>query len=159
MHNIVVAGHLGNDPEERQTPSGQRVISFRLAMRIRSSGQDETLWWRITLWGNRFDRMLPYLRKGSGVIAIGTFSRSPRTYTDRNGETRVSLDLTADRLEFSPFGRSAMQGEGEENFSSTSPFQPASNPEPSPSREEVFPSMERGTKEERGGSVPDEVPF
>lgn len=108
MNLIHIAGHLGSDPEVRHTPSGQKVVSFRMATRSRKGGQDTTIWYRITIWGDRFDRMLPYLKKGSAVIVVGELQQ-PEIYTNRDGQTQVSLDVTAEAIRFSPFGRSERQ--------------------------------------------------
>lgn len=101
---VEVAGHLGSDPEERMTANGKRVVSLRIAARVRHSGQDETVWWRVNVWGDRFDRMIPYLKKGSPVIVIGEMGK-PEIYTARDGSSQISLSMTAEMVKFSPFGR------------------------------------------------------
>jgi len=104
MNLLQIAGHLGADAEERFTSTGKRVITLRVAAKARQGGKDETNWWRVTIWGDRFDKMLPYLKKGSGVIVVGEMSK-PETYVDKNGETQISLNMTAEMIKFSPFGR------------------------------------------------------
>lgn len=101
---VEVAGFLGADPEERFTANGKRVVSLRVAARVRQGGQDETVWWRVNLWGDRFDKMLPYLKKGSAVIVVGEMAK-PETYTAKDGSTQISLTLNAEIVKFSPFGR------------------------------------------------------
>ncbi len=101
---IQVAGRLGRDPESRFTASGQKVTSLSLATTIKRSGKEETVWWRITLWGDRFDKLLPHLKKGSALIVIGEMGRPPEIYTDKEGKQQVSLELTAEIVRFSPFG-------------------------------------------------------
>lgn len=101
---VEIAGYLGDDPEERFTATGKRVISLRVATRVRHKGTDETVWWRVNIWGDRFDKLLPHLKKGSSVIIIGEMAK-PETYTGKDGTTQVSLSLTADIIKFSPFGR------------------------------------------------------
>jgi single-strand DNA-binding protein len=96
---------LGADPETRFTPNGQKVTTLRIATNTRKSGKDETVWWRVTIWGERFDKMMPYLKKGSAVIVIGEMGK-PEVYTDKEGRPQVSLDLTAEIIRFSPFGKS-----------------------------------------------------
>jgi single-strand DNA-binding protein len=124
---VEIAGFLGADPEERFTANGKRVITLRVATRVRQGGQDETVWWRVNIWGDRFDKMLPYLKKGSAVIIVGEMSK-PETYTARDGSVQVSLTLSAEMIKFSPFGRpdkssdSHGQPEGEENFSAKGSF-------------------------------------
>lgn len=60
---IEVAGRLGRDPETRFTPSGQKLTTFSIACSIKRSGKEETVWWRITVWGERFDKVMPFLKK------------------------------------------------------------------------------------------------
>lgn len=106
---IEIAGHLGADPETRFTSSGQKVTSLRVAVNTRKSGKEETVWWRVTLWGDRFDKLLPHLKKGSAVIVIGEMNGKPEIYNDREGKPQVSLELTAEIIRFSPFGRGQTQ--------------------------------------------------
>ena len=113
MNITEIMGHLGADPEVRFTPSGQKVISMRMATNSRKSGKDETVWWRITIWEDRckIDKMLPYIKKGSALIAVGEMSAA--VYTDKEGRPQISLDLTADIIRFSPFGKpDSMRQEG-----------------------------------------------
>lgn len=107
---IEIAGHLGADPEVRFTPGGQKVTSLRVATNSRKSGKEETVWWRVTIWGERFDKMMPYLKKGSAIIVIGEMSK-PEIYTDKEGRPQVSLDLTAEMIRFSPFGKTDRSGQ------------------------------------------------
>lgn len=105
MNFVEVAGFLGSDAEERFTPNGKRVVSFRVGARTRQGGKDETIWWRINIWGDRFDKMLPYLKKGTAIIVFGEMSK-PETYVDKEGKTQITLTLTAEIVKFSPFGKS-----------------------------------------------------
>ncbi len=108
MNGVIIAGHLGVDAEVRYTPDGQKIVSFRMATNIRKKGQDKTIWWNVTIWGDRFDRIVPYLKKGSGVIVWGDMGE-PRMYTDKSGNTQVALDVTAEMIRLNPFGRSDRQ--------------------------------------------------
>jgi single-strand DNA-binding protein len=127
MNIIQIAGHLGADAETRFTPGGLKVTTLRVAAKTRRRGKkdqnnqsggeqgqgqgeegrgdDDTMWWRVTIWGDRFDKMLPYLKKGSGVIVMGEMHK-PELWTNRDGQQQISLELTADIIKFSPFGRS-----------------------------------------------------
>ena len=122
MNNITLAGRLGTDPEVRFTPSGQKVTSFSMATNSRKGGKDETTWWRITVWGERLDKMIQYLKKGSAIIVVGELHK-PEIYTDRNGNSQVSMEVTAEILKFSPFGKGQQEGNGETSYQAT----PASN--------------------------------
>ena len=110
MNNILVAGHLGADPEARFTPSGQKVTTLRVASNVRKAGKDETVWWKITIWGDQFDKILPYFKKGSSIIVTGELSK-PEIFTDREGRPQISLNITANNIMFSPFGKSDSKSE------------------------------------------------
>ena len=101
MNQTTIGGHLGADPEVRFTSSGQKVTTLRVAARAR---KDDTIWWKVTLWGDQFDSMVPYLKKGSPVICTGELNK-PEIFTDREGKPQISVSLTAWHLSFSPFGK------------------------------------------------------
>lgn len=104
MNQTTIAGHLGADPEVRFTSSGQKVTTLRVAARARRGAKDETIWWKVTVWGEQFDKMISYLKKGSPIIVMGELNK-PEIFTDREGRPQVSMSLTAFNLMFSPFGK------------------------------------------------------
>ena len=101
MNHTTVAGHLGADPEVRFTSGGQKVTTLRVAAKAR---KDETIWWKITLWGEQFDKLVSFLKKGSSVVVVGELMK-PEVYTDREGKPQVSMNLVAFNVSFSPFGK------------------------------------------------------
>lgn len=111
MNFIQIMGHLGADAETRFTPSGQKVTNLRIACNIRRGGKDETVWYKVTIWGDRYDKMLPYLKKGSAVIVVGELGK-PEIYTDREGKQQISLEVTAEFIRFSPFGKTGERAQG-----------------------------------------------
>lgn len=141
MNQAMVAGHLGSDPEERRTPSGQKVITLRVAARVRKGGKDETIWWRVTIWGEQFDKIIPYFKKGSAIIVQGEIDK-PEIFTNREGKSQVSMGITAFNLSFSPFGRTDQAGT-EERQSDAQPKEesvyskPKINNEPFDAEEEI----------------------
>ena len=108
MNTITLCGRLGRDAEVKYLDSGQRVLNFTLATNIRKGGKEETLWWRISIWGDRFKHMEPYLKKGIALIVVGTM-HYPRIYQDQDGMDRASLEVTAHNIRFSPFGGAAAE--------------------------------------------------
>ena len=101
---IQIAGHLGADPESRFTPSGQKVTTLRVAVNIKRQNKEKTVWWRVTIWGDRFDKKLQYLKKGSAVFIWGEMG-APEIYNDKEGNPQISLDLTCEYIGFNPFGQ------------------------------------------------------
>lgn len=111
MNNLLIAGHLGKDPDVRFTASGQKVTSFSVAVNHRRGGKEETtIWIRVTVWGDRFDKLIAYLKKGSAVIVTGEL-QPPSSYLDKEGRQQFSLEMTAESIKFSPFGRPDRVGE------------------------------------------------
>lgn len=105
MNQTTIAGHLGADPEVRFTSSGQKVTTLRVAARCRRGSKgDETIWWRVSIWGEQFDKMIPYFKKGSPIIVMGELNK-PEIFTDRDGKAQISMSITAFSISFSPFGR------------------------------------------------------
>ncbi len=104
MNIIEIFGHLGADVETRSTQDGTKVSTLRMATNIKKGDKDVTIWYQISLWGSQWDRVLPHLTKGKGLILVGEL-QPPRTYTDKNGAVQVALDVRAEFLRFSPFGR------------------------------------------------------
>lgn len=121
---VEIAGHLGADPEVRFSPSGQKLTNLRIATTVRRQGKEETIWWRAVIFGDHLDKMISFLKKGSAVIVIGKMN-PPQIYTDKNGQPQVQLELIAQMVEFSPFGKSDRsgqeQGAGQQSYGEPKP--------------------------------------
>lgn len=103
MNILHLCGFLGADPEERYTPNGQKLWELRLATRSYKNGQDETIWWRVTVWGDQWDNMLRHFKKGKPIYLIAEMNKLG-TYTDKGGQTQVSYEATARSIHFLPMG-------------------------------------------------------
>jgi single-strand DNA-binding protein len=106
MNIIQIAGHLGSDPVARFTSSGKKVTSFTVATNLRKGEDTVTVWYRVTIWGDRFEKMMPYLKKGSAVMVYGELQK-PEIWTDKEGRSQISLEIYAEIIRFSPFGSGA----------------------------------------------------
>lgn len=97
---IDIIGNLGRDPEMRYTPAGKAVTEFSVAVnqskRDQQTGEwsDETDWYRVTVWGERAERIAELVHKGSKVFVSGRFRARP--FEDKQGVQRTSLDISAD---------------------------------------------------------------
>jgi single-strand DNA-binding protein len=103
FNKIIVVGNLGRDPELRYTPQGVAVCSFTMATnekRRDKSGDlnDVTTWFRVTLWRNQAENAAKYLTKGSPVYIEGRLRLDE--WTDRDGNTRFTLDVQATDMQF-----------------------------------------------------------
>jgi len=100
MNKITLIGNLTRDPELSTTSSGISVCRFTIAVnrRFQQGGEKQTDYFRIVTWRQQADNCSRFLAKGRKVAVIGELQAS--TYQDRNGETRMSLDVQADEVEF-----------------------------------------------------------
>lgn len=101
MNKIVLIGNLTADPVLRATPNGTSVCNFTLAVNRRfpgADGQKVTDFFNIVAWRGLADTCNKYLAKGKKAAIVGELQA--RTYTARDGTTRMSLDVGADEVEF-----------------------------------------------------------
>jgi single-strand DNA-binding protein len=103
FNKIILVGNLGRDPELRYTPQGTPVCSFSMATNERRkdrSGemQDQTTWFRVTLWGRQAETASQYLTKGRPVYIEGRLR--VEEWTDRDGKTRYTLEVHATDMQF-----------------------------------------------------------
>lgn len=111
MNKVHIIGNLTKDPALRTTPQGLSVCDFTVAVNRR--GKDETDYFRVTVWRQLAEICAKYLAKGRKVCVVGAVSA--RTYQTNDGQTRVSLEVTADDVEFlSP--RDAQEMEQEQTY-------------------------------------------
>ena len=114
MNSITVAGQLGKDAEVRFLPNGDAVAGFSVAD---SQGKDKpTIWWNCELFGKRAESLSQYLTKGQAVTVSGTVSQ--RTYSDKNGQERTSMDVRVNDV--------ALQGGKRESAPQSAPERKAS---------------------------------
>lgn len=102
FNKIVVVGNIGRNPEVKFTPQGQQVCEFSVATNerrtINGETKDETTWFQVSLWGKLAETTSEYLSKGRLVYVEGRLR--VREWTDREGRTRFSLEVTATELKF-----------------------------------------------------------
>lgn len=109
-HTIILVGNLGKDPEMRYTPSGQAVTSFSVATNRKYTGSDgnlvdETIWFRVSVWGKQAETCSQYLRKGSKVLIEGRLTPDkatggPRVWTRQDGTPAASFEISASMVRF-----------------------------------------------------------
>lgn len=100
MNKLTIIGNLVRSPEQRATQSGIAVTTFTVAVNRRRTqeGQPETDFFRVTAWRGLAETCGKYLDKGRKVCVVGPVSIS--TYTGNDGQTRASMEVTAEDVEF-----------------------------------------------------------
>jgi single-strand DNA-binding protein len=125
---VVIVGNLGRDPELRYTPQGDAVTSFSVATSRRWTGRDgqpveETIWFRVSVWGKHAEACNQYLSKGRQVLVEGSLTPDretggPRIWTDNEGRPRAGYDLRATTVQFLGGGGGGGAGPGSGSGSS-----------------------------------------
>lgn len=102
VNQVVLMGNLTRDPELRQTPGGQNVCGFSIALnRSYKNAQDEwqeaTDYVDIVAWGPLGERVAQYLSKGRRVLIQGRLqSRS----WEQEGNKRSKVEVIANDVTF-----------------------------------------------------------
>jgi len=124
-------GNLTRDPELRQTPNGQSVVSFSLALNRAykdQSGdwQEATDYIDVVAWGPLAERVSQYVTKGRRVLVQGRLqSRS----WEQDGQKRSKVEVLANDVTFLD-GR----GDGEGGGGSSAPAASSSSSSSSSSK-------------------------
>lgn len=74
MQTLTLAGTVGRDAELRNTPSGDQVLNFSLAIdngKDKSGNKREPTWFDCSLWGKRAAALAPHIRKGDKLAVTG----------------------------------------------------------------------------------------
>jgi len=107
-------GNLTRDPELRQTPNGQSVCSFSLALNRAYKDQsgewvEATDYVDIVAWAGLGERVAQYLQKGRRCLVVGRLQSSS---WEQDGKKRTKVEVNASDVTFldSPRGDNAEGG-------------------------------------------------
>ena len=114
LNQVTLMGNLTRDPELRQTPTGQNVCIFSLALNRSykdASGewQEATDYIDIVAWGPLAERVSQYLTKGRRCLVQGRLqSRS----WEQDGQKRNKVEVLANDVTFLDSRGGGEGGEG-----------------------------------------------
>jgi single-strand DNA-binding protein len=111
FHKIIFVGNLGRDPEMRFMPDGQAVTNLNVACNRRWNSQvsgeqeEETTWYRVSVWGKQAEACNEYLEKGRQVLVEGRLrpdpaTGGPRLWTRQDGSVGASFEVVASSVQF-----------------------------------------------------------
>lgn len=110
MINVFFEGRLGADAELRSANNGNQFYSMRVATDEFRNGENTTVWTNVRINSDRIGKMT--LKKGDHVFISGILRAS--TYQTKSGESAVSLDISADRINYIKSGSGSTQTTSEE---------------------------------------------
>ena len=130
FNQVVLMGNLTRDPELRQTPNGQSVCSFSLALN-RSYKDSNGEWQEVTdfvdivAWAALGERVAQYLSKGRPALVSG---RLQSRRWEQDGQKRSKVEVVANDVTFLG-GRG-----GDDNSSASTNKTDDSQPEEKPAK-------------------------
>jgi single-strand DNA-binding protein len=136
LNQVTLMGNLTRDPELRQTPNGQNVTSFSLALNrsykdAAGEWQEATDYIDIVAWGPLAERVSQYLNKGSRCLVQGRLQYSS---WEQEGKKRSKVEVNAHDVTFLD-SRGASNESGDERGPSTASS--PSKPQPAKKKADV----------------------
>ena len=96
MNVFTCTTRLYKDAEQRFTPGGDSIVSFRGAADAGFGQNKTTSWIKFNLWGKRGESLTQYLKDKTQVCVSGELAN--REYTDKDGQKRYSLEVRVNEL-------------------------------------------------------------
>lgn len=90
MAHLIATGRIGSDAETRELQSGKKVVSFSIADDIGWGEKKRTQWLKCAMFGERAEKVAPYLTKGS-IVQIHGEPESESWIKD--GEARSTIKV------------------------------------------------------------------
>lgn len=122
INSVVIAGNLVGDIETRTTATGFVVGRFTVAVneRVKRNGEweDYANFFDCTLFGDRANKLAPYMGKGSKVAVSG---RLHQDRYEKDGQKRSRIGIIADQIEFMS-GRTEKASAAPEYYDEDLPF-------------------------------------
>ena len=89
MQEITITGNIGKDAEVIQTRDGRGVLTFSVA--VNENKEEAPTWYDVFVNGN-YDKMAPYLVKGTRVLVRGRLRAG--MWTNQQGKSSISLQVS-----------------------------------------------------------------
>ena len=97
MNSICLIGNICNDVELKVTPTGKSVCSFTLAVH-RPYTKDTTDFFNVVCWDKQAESLSQHCKKGTQIGVTGMLTS--RKYTDKDGNNRTVIEISANSVDF-----------------------------------------------------------
>lgn len=123
FNKVILMGNLTRDPETRQTPNGQSVTNFSLAVNRTWKGQDGQTQEAVSYidcvaWGRTGEVIAQYMQKGRPILVSG---RLDQRSWEQDGNKRSKVEVIVEDFNF------VGGGDGGGNYSAGSSTSSSSN--------------------------------
>ena len=135
VNKVILIGNLGGDPDLKNLPSGNAVVSFSVATseswKDKQTGaqQEKTEWHRIVMFNRLAEVAGEYLKKGSKVYLEGKLQT--RKWQGEDGADRYTTEIVANQMQMLD-SRSSAEQDGAQAKPQSAPQQSAPQ-QPAPS--------------------------
>ena len=133
MKNITIAGTIGRDAEIREAGE-RRVTGWPVAVDDGWGDKKTTMWFDCNWWGQRGEKVAPYLTKGGKVTVTGELKTR-----EHNGKTYMSVEVFDVTLQ----GGKPQENQREDRGNSTG----------------IYGDPSRKAPASQGSAMDDEIPF
>lgn len=102
FNKVILMGNLTRDPETRQTPNGQSVTNFALAVNRTWKGQDGSTQEQVSFidcvaWGKTGEVIAQYIQKGRPRLVSG---RLDQRSWEQDGQKRSKVEVVVEDFNF-----------------------------------------------------------
>jgi len=102
FNKVILMGNLTRDPETRQTPNGQSVTNFSLAVNRTWKGQDGNTQESVSYidcvaWGRTGEVIAQYMQKGRPILVSG---RLDQRSWEQDGQKRSKVEVNVEDFNF-----------------------------------------------------------
>lgn len=123
MNKVLLLGRLGQDPDVKLTPAGNKVLSISLATSRRykdkaGEKQEKVEWHRLVIWNRLAEIVGEYCKKGSQLLIEGRLET--RKWQDDKGQDRYVTEIIVENLNLcgsSPGKGGSVPGPSDDNLS------------------------------------------
>lgn len=109
MNVMSVTGRLTKDAEFKTVgTNGKLLLTLDVAVNTGFGDSKQTLFMKVNMWGDRGEKIVSFLKKGTLVAVSGQLSVN--TWTGKDGEQRQDLVITTYNLDFYNMSQSDSSG-------------------------------------------------
>lgn len=100
INNVTLIGRMTRDAELKQTPSGQSVAIFNLAVNRdfkNSDGEREADFINCVIWGTSAENLANWTKKGALIAVVGRIQT--RNYENQQGQRVYVTEVVAEKFQ------------------------------------------------------------
>lgn len=98
LSHFIFTGRLTQDASVRTLATGKKVLSANVAINTGYGEYKKVMFVKVQMWGERGDKIVEYLKKGTAISCDGIPERNE--YDTRDGQHYVEFLVTTNEINF-----------------------------------------------------------